>query len=349
MAAAKMLQWVIDQGGECHPGLMTGQFGTQPDDMEGITCGEHLEAGALVIRTPLTACGRCLQDGSPASAVGGTRDGLTLLTDSLKDMCGVVQEWTGSGIAELTLQILCSPEPLFRLYRERIQSCREDVVPELFSDAELAALQSDKVAQLVRERRSWAEHVVTSLPWAAAGMEPASFPVFIRALHAVRSHAHRVHISEAQGVTNRNYMATDDILALVPGVDLANHAFEHRPACNCDRVFIGASRCFEIRTRVPLDALTQLSFDYSDGNRSPMPSYQLLMTYGFVCAGNPNDEILIDYRSDFKECFDAAVQAEPEPEQLPPVGVDAGAVPGTHSEHKPGDFHFPLRLAVDAA
>jgi hypothetical protein len=110
--------------------------------------------------------------------------------------------------------------------------------------------------------------------------------------------------------TNRNYTADGDILALVPGVDLANHAFDNTAECNAYRKFIGASQCFEIRSRRELAAGTQICFDYSDANRSPMPNYQLLMTYGFVPPANPSDELLVDFRDEFRECFLAADAAD---------------------------------------
>ena len=106
------------------------------------------------------------------------------------------------------------------------------------------------------------------------------------------------------------WCADDDVLALVPGIDLANHAFHGTPQCNTVRTFDGAQMCFEIHAARALPAGHELCFDYSA--QAPMPTYQLFVTYGFVVRDNPNDEILVDFRDEFRECFQAAEGLEPE-------------------------------------
>ena len=323
---ARFFAWVAQhEGSFVHPHLQTQAF----DGMTGIACTEPLRQGDLVIRVPLAACGRLL------STQSGGSQGLRALQASLRPVCArqTFREKSGAQYAELALQVLLNSAPLFSIYREHFVQNSQPTMAELFSESELDALQSQKLAELVRSRRTWASNLLRELPWADSGHEPQNLEDFLAALHLVRSHAHRVHVSNDldEAETDRNYTADSDILALVPGVDLANHAFDSTAECTAERKFIGASQCFEIRSRRELAAGTQICFDYSDGNRSPMPNYQLLMTYGFVPPANPSDELLVDFRDEFRDCFLAADAVEsrtdaqaakppaPEPEpELPP-------------------------------
>lgn len=305
---AQFFEWVEQhEGAFVHPHLHCGRFG----GMTGIGCTEPLQQGELLIRVPLAACGRLL-DAQPGGDSGS--EGLRTLQAALGPVCArqTFREKSGAEYSELALQVLLSSAPLFALYREHFVQAGQPTLAELFSESELAALQSEKLAELVRSRRAWASNLLRELPWADSGHKPQSLEDFLAALHLVRSHVHRVHVSEALDAaeTNRNYTADGDILALVPGVDLANHAFDNTAECNAYRKFIGASQCFEIRTRRELASGTQICFDYSDANRSPMPNYQLLMTYGFVPPANPSDELLVDFRDEFRECFIAAEAAD---------------------------------------
>ena len=302
---ARFFGWVAQhEGSFVHPHLQTQAF----DGMTGIACTEPLRKGDLVIRVPLAACGRLL------SAQPAGNQGLRTLQAALRPVCArqTFREKSGAQYAELALQVLLNSAPLFSIYREHFVQSSQPVMAELFSESELDALQSRKLAELVRSRRAWARNLLRELPWADSGHEPQSLEHFLAALHLVRSHAHRVHVSKDldEAETDRNYTADSDILALVPGIDLANHAFDCTAECTAERKFIGASQCFEIRARRELAAGTQICFDYSDGNRSPMPNYQLLMTYGFVPPANPSDELLVDFRDEFRECFLAADAVE---------------------------------------
>jgi hypothetical protein len=351
LAGAALLAWAAQHpGGAVHPGLATRMFGA----MHGLACAAPLSAGELIIRVPVAACGRRLSDAPLAASEaaqeqeGTAQDekdmrGLRVLVAALGPIAASLSSDGGTAataMSEVALRVLLSPEPLYRLYRARWLRCGEDVIPETFTDDELAALQSGKVADIVRARRAWAHNVLAALPWALADIAPVAFADFIAVLHAVRSHIHRVHLAKekeeggeeeeeeeeepasttAEGsekrvpqnalVARANYLAADDVLALVPGIDLANHAFHGTPQCNTVRTFDGAQMCFEIHAARALPAGHELCFDYSA--QAPMPTYQLFVTYGFVVRDNPNDEILVDFRDEFRECFQAAEGLEPE-------------------------------------
>ena len=71
-------------------------------------------------------------------------------------------------------------------------------IAEAFTADELAALQYDRLAELVQARREWARRVVETLPWAAAGVEPVGLDAFLQALHFVRSRTFSVHYAEPE-------------------------------------------------------------------------------------------------------------------------------------------------------
>ena len=203
--------------------------------------------------------------------------------DSIGESAGTVEPVSDSGgsmvmaalRSEVALRVLLSPEPLFRLYRERWLGSKEGVIPELFTEAELAALQSEKVAEIVRARRSWSESLLSALPWAKAGVAPVAFEDFIAVLHAVRSHIHRVHLAKTNvsnpdegqdaslPASRANYLAEDDLMVLVPGVGLANHAFRNSHKCNAVRTFDSTHMCFEIHAKRAVQVGVELRYDYS--------------------------------------------------------------------------------------
>eukprot|EP01051_Picozoa_sp_SAG22_P012402 SAG22_NODE_1287_length_4872_cov_2.731615_1_plen_404_part_00 len=233
-------------------GLIEADFPTQGDDgrtFAGVSCTEPVKAGELLLRVPLECCCRPISAGpaaaaeEAAAAEAAEAAGLRLLAKGLSDGASDNPDSAGAsididqGVVELVLRVLLSSGELWDLYREKLDVYRSPI-PEAFSDAELDALQYDKLKDLVIARRAWVERTVERLPWAEAGFAAVGRDQFLKALHFVRSRAFAVHqlpdggeapLEAGQPGRNRNYIGTDDIVVMVPVVDLVNHAFTGGP------------------------------------------------------------------------------------------------------------------------
>ena len=273
--------------------------------LRGLGTAAALPSGTAVLRVPLNAC----LSSADSLAVGGD---LQLALEAACAAEGVPQ--AQKHFLEMAL-LLLSPrgEALHGgAYRRTLPDGVEHQgsVPFAFTDDALDALQSDALCALVRQRRRWMRAVLARLPDVPP---PPTEERLAWALFVVRSRLFNVHLApppaarDAVGDAARgayNAWCKGDVRVLAPLLDMMNHAFP--PGANTVRTYDGGANAFVVTTTCDVAAGEQLCVDYSAGRKAPLPNDRLLLSYGFVLAENRDDELLVDFRDDFRACFDAA-------------------------------------------
>ena len=307
-------------GGDCHASVSSMAFPLAGGmELRGLGTRVALPRGTVVLRVPLAAC---LTSADAVDERGAALQG------ALEAACAAEGMPTAQRhFLEMALTLL-SPRAAALHGGAYVDALPDGVehqgsVPSAFLDEALDALQSAPLSALVRQRRRWMSAVLKRVQWDALGGAPAPTAERLAwALFVVRSRLFNVHAAvaameeiaavetgaaAATSSSSYNTWAAGDVRVLAPLLDMMNHAFP--PGANTVRTFDGARASFVVTTTRDVAAGEQLCVDYSAGSKAPLPNDRLLLSYGFVLPNNRDDELLIDFRDDFRICFDDAKAA----------------------------------------
>jgi hypothetical protein len=263
--------WLADLGAFVHPSLQLKYFQVNGHTLRGLGCIEPLPQGTVIARVPMTTCLQCRSSSAWSVTASGTGKSevdakfemgniLLRALDTIPLPAGISR--IQLQITRIALELLYHPGPQWTQYRQTLPQENEASNAFLFSEDALLALQSDKLASLIRRRQHWLHLVLSTLPWGQVG-GPPSAALLATALFSVQSRLFNVHIpltlSEAACALSAdgsyNHWREDDVQMLAPLVDLNNHSF----LPNTHRRFCHASKAFELITLTDVDVKSELT------------------------------------------------------------------------------------------